>query len=1266
MSKKDQAPHGDLVVVGSSAGGVEALSTLVSTLPLNFPAPIVLAQHLDPNHPSALDVILQRRTNLPIEVVNSNCALQAGTIYVVPANRHVSVHDGHVIVQESRLKRPRPSVDTLLSTAADAYGEHLIAVILTGTGSDGAVGAVDVKNAGGTVIAQNPQTARYPSMPLAIPPTVVDFEADIEKIGPLLYDLLTGVNIPQKEERTEDVLREILDMVSRQASIDFRSYKTSTILRRIGRRMTITHHSSMRDYAAFLKTYPQEVGELVKAILINVTQFFRDPEAFDYLKKEILPKLIAHARSRQLILRIWTAGCATGEESYSLAMLLSDLLGNELPRWSVKIFATDLDEAAISFARRGLYSENLLKGVPLEYRERFFERIDHGYRISKTLRQMVIFGQQDLSRSAPFPHIDLVLCRNVLIYFTPELQDYVLNQFAFSLSPDGYLFLGKAETVRPAQLFYELINKHWKVYSCIGNALPTARRQSLPIADMHNTEHHGVNRSHNHPASAQIGQEPTGPGLELGQIKRLNELLLRFLPNGVVVIDRTYRILSTNGTARRLLGLRDFAGDQDFLHAVRGIPYQETRSAIDTVFRERTPITLTEVELATNMGGSGRFIGLTIAPMPLEMSTSDLAIMTITDVTEQVQIRRQLESIQAEQARLMQELNTSNKRLSDMNKELLDANEELQVANEELVLTHEELQASIEEFETTNEELQATNEELETNNEELQATNEELETTNDELRARTGELQELTSTLENERVRLTEIMEIAPFSILVLRSPRLIVEAYTPHHARHLAGQPIQGRPLDEVFDLFWRAEEGVAIVQLAREVYRLDSTRTSPRIRTSIPTPSNGQNDPTESYVTFTLVPSHDAQNHVNGVIMYAVDETMQRAREIAKEREQLQLIFENATVALALYDAQTAELIIGSPRYLESVASVHGITPAEVDGRLWHEIAFTPSQEEATQLWKTVIESTTTGRLSEVHIQLDQHSAATTWNCSLIPIMDTRQQSVRFLLITAVEITEQVQARQEVEELDRLKDNFLSLATHELRTPLTSILANAQLLQRNLHRHTTADQNEHSLQRAQQEHRFEQEHALVERITRQVNRMNKLIEEVLEVTRIRIEGFELRNRQHTNIVALVRHVVEEQPAPDRELITYLSDEDLFVMCDEDRIEQVLNNLLSNAIKYSPARTPIVITLERSHEHPEEVVITVKDQGSGIKTEEQVHIFERFYRVRTEDRRNVAGLGLGLYIAHEIVAQHSGSMWLESTYGLGSTFYFSLPLASA
>ncbi len=877
---------GDLVVIGSSAGGVEALSVLVNTLPGDFPAPIVLAQHLDPNRPSSLDGILQRRTRLKVEVVTSSTKLQPGRIYVVPSNRHVSIKNHLVEVQEDRGKRPQPSVDTLLSTAADAYGDHLIAVVLTGSGSDGAVGAIDVKNVGGTVIVQNPQTARYPSMPLALPPTVVDFEANVEQIGPLLYDLLMGVNIQKTEERTEDVLREVLEHVGRQARIDFRPYKTSTILRRISRRMAVTHNRTIRDYADYLRIHPGEVGELVKAFLINVTQFFRDAEAFAFLKSEILPRLVARAHERDRVLRFWTAGCATGEEPYSLAMLLIDILGAELSQWSVKIFATDLDEAAINFARRGLYSENLLKSIPNEYQNRFFERVDHGYRISKTLRQMVIFGQQDLSRSAPFPRIDLVLCRNVLIYFTPELQDYVLNQFAFSLCPNGYLFLGKAETVRPIRAFCELVSKQWKVYRCVGNALPSARRQTFPNTNSLHLERSQMNRQHDNIGKPSVDQQSPSPSLEPGQLRRFNELLLRYLPIGIIIIDRSYRVLTANGAARRLLGLRDVGNEQDFLHAAHGIPYHETRNAIDTVFRERTVLDLPEVELDVSAGGNGRFVSLSISLMQLDAGSPDLVAISIIDITQQVQVRHQLETVQAEQAQLVSELSTANKRLSDVNKELMDANEELQVANEELVLTHEELQASIEEFETTNEELQATNEELETNNEELQATNEELETTNDELRARTSELQELASILESERGRLAEMVELSPFYILVLRGPSLIVEVYNPRHARSIEAQSVQGRPLDEVIDLFWEA--GVEIVHLARDAYRLDKVHTMPRMLTHLPGTQDLYGGQVEAYFTYTIVPSHDTNGKVDGVIIYTLDETEKRSQEAEEERVQ------------------------------------------------------------------------------------------------------------------------------------------------------------------------------------------------------------------------------------------------------------------------------------------------------------------------------------------------------------------------------------------
>jgi two-component system CheB/CheR fusion protein len=882
MKENNNLEHetGDLVVIGSSAGGIEALTNLVNYLPEDFPAPIVLAQHLDPNRSSSLETLLQRRTVLKVISVTDQVKMESGNIYVVPSNIHIAITGDQIEVQtKSQQGRPIPSVDLLFSTAAKQFGERLIAVILTGTGSDGAAGAVEVKNAGGTIIVQNPRTASYPSMPMAIPPSIVDFEVDIERIGLLMYELLKGINLGEVKGSGEELLKSILELVRQNSTMDFRRYKTTTIIRRIRRRMTVTHCRTMGDYRLLLDKHPEEIGELAKAFLINVTQFFRDFEAFEYLKKEILPVLIKQGAPKNKILRFWSAGCATGEEPYSLAMYMTDLLGAQLPEWSIKIFATDVDEAAIEFARRGLFTEAHLQNVPPDYRERFFEQVDQGYRISKTLRQMVIFGHQDLSKSAPFPRIDLVLCRNVLIYFTPQLQESVFNQFSFSINPNGYLFLGKAETVRLNLNHFEQINKQWKIYRRSGKNEITNYLGGFNLTLRSQTSELASQMRVNKPvlvSGTVIDQDQEGnlQSLEVNQLRRFNELLLRFLPVGIVVIDRNYQVLTINGMARRLLGLREAVGNQDFLHAVRGIPYAEMRQAIDMVFREHNTATLPEVELDNYLGGASRYLSLSIARMQVETGNPELAAISVYDITDQVLVRRQLEVAHDEQNQLMSEISAANRRLNDMNKELLDSNEELQVANEELVLTHEELQATIEEFETTNEELQATNEELETNNEELQATNEELQTTNEELRARSSELHEVGGMLDIERFRLFEIIQYAPFLITVLHGPQLQLEAFNYRQKKlvNMEQELHQNYLLKEVSDLFGR--ETHKVLKIAREVYQQDKAQAVNNIILTNTNPEDGSSE--EKLYCFNIVPSHNISGKVEGVIIYAIDEKL------------------------------------------------------------------------------------------------------------------------------------------------------------------------------------------------------------------------------------------------------------------------------------------------------------------------------------------------------------------------------------------------------
>ncbi len=862
-SLRDDTHVEDLVVVGSSAGGIGALSTLVSTLHKSFPAPIVLAQHLDPQRPSQLGSILERRSTLPIVIVGEQAPtkLERGKIYVVPSNRHVKITAGHVYLEGDHGDRPRPSVDMLLSSAAQSYGERLIAVILTGSGSDGAVGAVDVKNAGGVVIIQNPQTAAYPSMPLSLPPTAVDHIVEIEQLAPLLYDMLKGTLLPVTE-KANDPFRDLLTQVSDQTNIDFRNYKSSTILRRIGRRMALTHNATIRDYADHLRTHPDEVNELVKAFLIKVTGFFRNPEAFDFIRTSIIPELIQRGRENGHTLRLWSAGCATGEEAYSLALLIADHLGSEFPEWNVKIFATDLAAEAIAFGRRGLYPENVLNDMPTDYRVRFFERIDHGYRVSKTLRQVVIFGQQDISRGMPFPRLDLVACRNLLIYLKLDLQQLVLDLFAYSLHQSrGYLFLGKAEAARPTKASYELVNKKWKIYRCLGGPLNFPVHESVQPGTTDNLWREARRR----PQGTALFQKPHDLAeIEITQLRRLNETMLRYTNVAVVTIDRHYRILTINAAARRLLGVHDSGYDQDFLHTVRGVPYQEVRRAIDTCFREHTTMTLQELELDQASDGSAKYVSFTIMAAQIEHGAPEVAVITVLDATEHVQIRKKLDAIQREHADLVGELSAANKRLGTMNKEFQDANEELQAANEELMMTQEELQATNEEFEATNEELQATNEELETNNEELQATNEELQTTNDELTARTIELQELTRQHQVEQLQLAALLERFPHYVMVLNAEDLTIHDINPGYKQLFGNRNVLGLPITEVFN----GTDIDDLIKVLKETIREGQSINTAPIHASV----NGAQGEATVRFTHTLVPITDARGAtVSRVFLYS-----------------------------------------------------------------------------------------------------------------------------------------------------------------------------------------------------------------------------------------------------------------------------------------------------------------------------------------------------------------------------------------------------------
>ncbi len=741
MARQTVPKESQLVVIGSSAGGIEALSRLVASLPADFPAPIVIAQHLDPRRPSHLHEILARRATLPVRVVEEREALENGVIFVVPSNRLVEISHGDLRLSLAKAGAVAPSIDVLFESAANVFGPGLIAVILTGSGSDGSAGAWHVKKAGGAVVIENPATAMFPSMPSSIPPSLVDATADLDSIGSILCDLLAAGKTPA-EGPDHDDLRDLIERIHERSGIDFGSYKPATIVRRLRGRMNATARPTLAGYAAYLESDPEEYARLVNSLLIKVTEFFRDPPFFEYLLEHVLPELIAEARRDRRELRIWSAGCSTGEEAYSLAIEVAEALGEKAAWPEIRIFATDIDRQAIAFARRGVYPPAALKSLPAGARDRYFVKTNGGYEVGKRLRALMVFGEHDLGERAPFPRIDLLLCRNVLIYFTAPMQRVALETFAFSLRPGGRLALGPSETIMALPEPFEEEQGRLRVYQRRpGNyAIPPMRPPALRPRRSQESEldlairgaHRDVQRVAESAASA--------------------DSLLINLTVGIVVIDPRYYILRINSAARRMLGIHGTAFDQDFIHLAEVLPPSAIRLAIDSALTGKTTSAVFEVEPTDAASETARFIEATARPYRVETSAIEGVVVELTDVTR-------LEQERHAETRTKQRLDkavATNGRLLRANEELTALVAQLRAGNEAMLLASEDAQATREEVETINEEFQATNEELETLNEELTASVEELRVANDDLATRTDELSSQAVVLEQQRLGLQE------------------------------------------------------------------------------------------------------------------------------------------------------------------------------------------------------------------------------------------------------------------------------------------------------------------------------------------------------------------------------------------------------------------------------------------------------------------------------------------------------------------------------
>ena len=820
-----------VVGVGASAGGLEAFTELLKNLPLDTGMGFVLVQHLDPQHESALADLLTRATSMPVREVTNNLRMKANHVYVIPPNTNLGIAQGVLKLQPREQSRtPTRSIDSFFESLAEDQRERAIGVILSGTATDGTVGMEAVKAEGGITFAQD-DSARYDSMPRsAIAAGCVDFVLKPEDIAKELARIAkhpyvagqrhesispeddrasataheddetplpagghgtprTGAKASRAKAEAGDAkagengFKKILLLLRNHSGVDFSLYKSTTIQRRITRRMVLNKQDTLEDYTIFLRGNAKELDALYSDVLISVTSFFRNPDAFDVLKRKVFPKILQQRGDETV--RVWVLGCSTGQEAYSIAMALMEAAENAPRARKLQVFATDLNDVLLDKARHGLYAKSLAQDVSPERLRRFFVEEEAGYRIVKPLREMVVFARQNVISDPPFSRMDLISCRNLLIYLEPSLQKKAIPTFHYALKPQGFLFLGASESTGGYTDLFELVDKKHKIYS---KKAASTQALHLPVKKDRSEQPSPALR-----AALPIGKGQAEPpeGLR-GEVNAQREAdrvtVNQFAPPGVL-INAQLQILQFRGPTGGYLQPPTGKASFDVLKMAREGLMLPLRAAINKAKKENK--TARKENVRVNQNGKTRTVNLEVIPLK---NLRERCFLILFEDAEKVGLPSQ-ERVEPRggprSGRPISKKEESH-RIKSLETELSDTRDYLQSIQEQHEAANEELQASNEEVQSANEELQSINEELETSKEELESANEELTTLNEEMSNRNTELSRLNADLSN-------LHSSVNMAILVLARDLTIRRFTTPAEKIFNLLATDVGRPLSSV-----------------------------------------------------------------------------------------------------------------------------------------------------------------------------------------------------------------------------------------------------------------------------------------------------------------------------------------------------------------------------------------------------------------------------------------------------------------------------------
>jgi len=1205
-----------VVGIGASAGGLEALEQFFSHVPKGSGLAYVVVQHLAPQHASMLPEILGRRTAMPVVQAKDGVSAQPDHVYVIAPGTTLGISGGSFQVASADAER-HGQIDAFLRTLAEDQGERAVGVLLSGSGADGTIGLRAIKDHGGLTVAQSPDTAKYDNMPRsAIDAGLVDYVLPPEEIPAKLLEHAkgvaegrvrvvapvtppVGVEAPS-DEQLEAALDRISEMLQRSTGHDFSHYKRGTVLRRLRRRVLLRRPPSLDEYLDVLGKDAQEANLLAKDLLIGVTEFFRDPEAFEHLALRALPHIIA-ANGADEGLRIWVPGCASGEEAYSLGILLREKLAEVSQAPRVQIFATDIDVEAIAEARQARYPADIAEHVTPARLARFFTRHGSTYQVTKEIREMCVFSEHSLIRDPPFLGLHLISCRNLLIYLDAELQKKLVPVFHYALRPGGYLFLGPSESLGEHPELFDMVDKRFRIFKRAETAIRPV--VEFPLSGR------GAPR-----AVPSLPRPPATPPSQEQLVNSAFErmLLQEYTPPSAVVNERG-DVLCVAGLTGGYLQPPAGVLTTNILDIAHASLRVELRTALIAAGRSGQKVVRDDVPVEVN--GSPRRLRLTVRPMTRAKHNGLFAV-----ILQELMGEAETETPEGAEPSVLGADSASV--IEQLEGELRTTRADLRATIEELESSNEELKSSNEELLSTNEEMQSANEELQSSQEELKSVNEELSTVNTELGRKVEEIGRANSDLQN---LFSSSDVITLFLDRELRLARFTPAART--FFRLIEADA--GRPLTDLASRF----AGQDLAAVAGEVVR--TLRTVERQVETV----DGR-----GWYLLRILPYTTVEGVVAGVVITLADITRIKHAEADLRRLATALIASNDAVTVLDLEGRildwnrAAERMYGYSAAEAIQMNYEALVPEEHRGDFRSRLAAIARDEKVESL--EVRRRTKDGRVLDVWLTFTK-------------LADDRGRPTG-VASTERDITDRKRAEKELkaamgrlEEADRRKNEFLSMLSHELRNPLAPIRNSIFILDR-------AAPGGEQARRAQ---------AVIDR---QVGYMTRIIEDLLDVTRISSGKIHLQP-ERLDLNELTQRTVEDHRGAFVEsgvgLEMRAAPEQVWVDGDRTRLSQVIGNLLQNAVKFTSQDGKTTVSVEADSARGR-AILRVEDSGRGIAPELLPNLFEPFTQADTSLDRGKGGLGLGLSLVKGLVEMHGGSVYVESG-GLdkGATFTVELPL---